>query len=79
MIHIYYDEVSGCVSRKMITFPPGSRDACQALPAVGQLWPSDNDDGDYGDDNKSLNNGNNDDDDNDVSIQSANAVNDRQI
>ena len=36
------------------------RDACQALPAVGQLWPSDNDDDDddrNGDDDKDDRNG----------------------
>ena len=40
-----------CVSQKIITSYPselsvaGAKpDACQALPAVGRLWPSDDDD-----------------------------------
>ena len=50
----YFDDddlyMMRCLSRKMITsYPPGLSakgakwDACWALPAIGRLWPSDDD------------------------------------
>ena len=52
---MYYDEVSVCLcayneksslSPSELSAGGAKRDACQALPAVGRLWPSNDDDGD---------------------------------
>ena len=71
MIYIYYDEVSVCLcayneksslSPSELSAGGAKRDARQALPAVGRLWPSDDDGHDDGNDNDITNNENNDND-----------------